>query len=96
MITIILYSLLYRLDPGTMRIGDKYLSMHTLSDLDVLPQSVATAFRYEQMCIRDRCREWAVSAGTSARRRPIFFANGVLHRASISSSISFPAASRCV
>ena len=39
------------------------------------------------------CREWAVSAGTSARRRPIFFANGVLRRASISSSISFPAAS---
>lgn len=35
-----------RLDPGVMRIGDKYLSMHTLSDLDMLPQSVATDFRY--------------------------------------------------
>mgnify|MGYP003286004476 FL=1 len=38
-----------RLDPGMMRIGDKYLSMHTLSDLDMLPQSVATDFRYERL-----------------------------------------------
>ena len=38
-----------RLDPGTMRIGDKFLSMHTLSDLDMLPQSVATDFRYERL-----------------------------------------------
>lgn len=38
-----------RLDPGVMRIGDKYLSMHTLSDLDALPQSVATDFRYERL-----------------------------------------------
>ena len=46
-----------RLDPGTMRIGDKYLSMHTLSDLDVLPQSVATDFRYERLSTdRADCR----------------------------------------
>ena len=46
-----------RLDPGTMRIGDKYLSMHTLSDLDVLPQSVATDFRYERLSTdRSDCR----------------------------------------
>ena len=46
-----------RLDPGTMRIGDKYLSMHTLSDLDVLPQSVATDFRYEHLSTdRSDCR----------------------------------------
>ena len=46
-----------RLDPGTMRIGDKYLSMHTLSDLDALPQSVATDFRYERLSTdRSDCR----------------------------------------
>ena len=46
-----------RRDPGTMRIGDKYLSMHTLSDLDVLPQSVATDFRYERLSTdRSDCR----------------------------------------
>ena len=46
-----------RLDPGTMRIGDRYLSMHTLSDLDVLPQSVATDFRYERLSTdRSDCR----------------------------------------
>ena len=46
-----------RLDPGTVRIGDKYLSMHTLSDLDVLPQSVATDFRYERLSTdRSDCR----------------------------------------
>ena len=46
-----------RLDPGTMRIGDKYLSMHTLSDLDVLPQSVATDFRYARLSTaRSDCR----------------------------------------
>lgn len=40
-----------------MRIGDKYLSMHTLSDLDVLPQSVATDFRYERLSTdRSDCR----------------------------------------
>ena len=46
-----------RLDPGVMRIGDKYLSMHTLSDLDILPQSVATDFRYERLSTdRSDCR----------------------------------------
>ena len=46
-----------RLDPDVMRIGDKYLSMHTLSDLDMLPQSVATDFRYERLSIdRSDCR----------------------------------------
>ena len=46
-----------RLDPGVMRIGDKYLSMHTLSDLDMLPQSVATDFRYEHLSTdRSDCR----------------------------------------
>lgn len=38
-------------------------------------------------------QEWAVFAGTSARRHPIFFANGVPRRASISASTSSPAAS---
>ena len=46
-----------RLDPGVMRIGDKYLSMHTLSDLEALPQSVATDFRYERLSTdRSDCR----------------------------------------
>ena len=46
-----------RLDPGVMRIGDKYLSMHTLSDLDMLPQNVATDFRYERLSTdRSDCR----------------------------------------
>ena len=46
-----------RLDPGVMRIGDKYLSMHTLSDLDMLPQSVATDFRSERLSTdRSDCR----------------------------------------
>ena len=46
-----------RLDPDVIRIGDKYLSMHTLSDLDMLPQSVATDFRYERLSTdRSDCR----------------------------------------
>ena len=46
-----------RLDPDVMRIGDKFLSMHTLSDLDMLPQSVATDFRYERLSTdRSDCR----------------------------------------
>ena len=46
-----------RLDPDVMRIGDKSLSMHTLSDLDMLPQSVATDFRYERLSTdRSDCR----------------------------------------
>ncbi len=46
-----------RLDPDTMRIGDKYLSMHTLSDLDHLPQCIATDSRYERLSTdRSDCR----------------------------------------
>ncbi len=46
-----------RLDPGMMRIGDKYVSMHTLSDLDAMPQGVATDFRYERLSTdRSDCR----------------------------------------
>ena len=46
-----------RLDPGVMRIGDKFLTMHILSDLDMLPQSVATDFRYERLSTdRSDCR----------------------------------------
>ena len=46
-----------RLDPGVMRIGDKFLTMHTLSDLDMPPQSVATDFRYERLSTdRSDCR----------------------------------------
>lgn len=54
-----------RLDPGMMRIGDKLLSMHTLSDLDLLPQSVATDFRYERLSTdRSECRlSFAAPAG---------------------------------
>ena len=54
-----------RLDPGMMRIGDKLLSMHTLSDLDLLPQSVTTDFRYERLSTdRSECRlSFAAPAG---------------------------------
>ena len=54
-----------RLDPGMMRIGDKLLSMHTLSDLDLLPQNVATDFRYERLSTdRSECRlSFAAPAG---------------------------------
>ena len=54
-----------RLNPGMMRIGDKLLSMHTLSDLDLLPQSVATDFRYERLSTdRSECRlSFAAPAG---------------------------------
>lgn len=46
-----------RLDPDIMRIGDKYLSMHTLSDLDHLPLTVATDSRYERLSTdRSDCR----------------------------------------
>jgi len=51
------YDVTIRLDPGVMRIGDKFLTMHTLSDLDMLPQSVATDFRYERLSTdRSDCR----------------------------------------
>ena len=38
-----------RIDPGRMTIGDKILCVHTLSDLDDLPQGVATDTRYEKL-----------------------------------------------
>ena len=46
-----------RLDPGEMRVGDKHLCLHTLSDLDDLPQSVETDARYERLSTdRSDCR----------------------------------------
>lgn len=46
-----------RLDPGRMMIGDKILSMHTLSDLDDLPQTAPTDARYERLSTdRSDCR----------------------------------------
>lgn len=46
-----------RLDPGEMHVGDKILCMHTLSDLDDLPQQVATDSRYERLSTdRSDCR----------------------------------------
>lgn len=37
------------LNPGEMKIGDKTLFLHTLSDLDDLPSKVATESRYEKL-----------------------------------------------
>ena len=46
-----------RLDPGRMRVGDKILCLHTLTDLDDLPQTVATDARYERLSTdRSDCR----------------------------------------
>ena len=46
-----------RLDAGHMRIGDKWMTMHTLSDLDAMPQSVATDARHERLSTdRSDCR----------------------------------------
>ena len=46
-----------RLDPGEMRVGDKRLCLHTLSDLDDLPQGVDTDVRYERLSTdRSDCR----------------------------------------
>lgn len=46
-----------RLDPGCMMIGDKILCLHTLTDLDDLPQQVATDTRYERLSTdRSDCR----------------------------------------
>lgn len=46
-----------RLDAGEMRIGDKYLCLHTLSDLDHMPQTVSTDARYERLSTdRSDCR----------------------------------------
>ncbi len=45
------------LDPGKMHIGDKILCLHTLSDLDDLPQKVRTDGRYERLSTdRSDCR----------------------------------------
>ena len=46
-----------RLDPGHMRGGDKILCLHTLTDLDDLPQTVATDARHERLSTdRSDCR----------------------------------------
>jgi len=46
-----------RLDPGRMTVGDKILCLHTLTDLDDLPQTVATDARYERLSTdRSDCR----------------------------------------
>lgn len=46
-----------QLDPGFMRIGDKTVCLHTLSDLDDLPQKVGTDSRYERLSTdRSDCR----------------------------------------
>lgn len=46
-----------RLDPDRMYVGDKALCVHTLSDLDDLPQGVSTDARYERLSTdRADCR----------------------------------------
>ena len=46
-----------QLNPGEMRIGDKRLCLHTLSDLDDLPGKVRTDGRYERLSTdRSDCR----------------------------------------
>lgn len=46
-----------RIDPGDMQIGSKHLCLHTLSDLDVMPQGVSTDSRYERYSTdRSDCR----------------------------------------
>ena len=46
-----------RLDTGRMMVGDKILCLHTLTDLDDLPQQVATDARYERLSTdRSDCR----------------------------------------
>ncbi len=46
-----------RLDAGQMRIGDKRLTLYTLSDLDAMPQTTATDARYERLSTeRSDCR----------------------------------------
>ena len=45
------------LEPGVMRIGDKRLCLHTLSDAEDLPGKVGTDMRYERMSTdRSDCR----------------------------------------
>ena len=46
-----------RLDPGRMTVGDNILCLHTLTDLDDLPQQVSTDARYERLSTdRSDCR----------------------------------------
>lgn len=46
-----------RFDPGRMMVGDKILCLHTLTDLDDLPQQVATDSRYGRLSTdRSDCR----------------------------------------
>lgn len=46
-----------RLDPGRMQVGDNTLCLHTLSDLDDLPQKVSTDSRFERLSTdRSDCR----------------------------------------
>lgn len=46
-----------QLDPGRMQVGDNILCLHTLSDLDDLPQKVATDGRFERLSTdRSDCR----------------------------------------
>ena len=46
-----------QLNPDEMRIGDKRLCLHTLSDLDDLPGKVRTDGRYERLSTdRSDCR----------------------------------------
>ena len=46
-----------RLDAGSVRIGERTLSLHTLSDLDDIAQMVATDTRYERLSTdRSDCR----------------------------------------
>ena len=46
-----------RFDPGRMMIGDKILCLHTLTDLDDLPQTVSTDARYKRLSTdRSDCR----------------------------------------
>lgn len=43
--------------PGEMKIGDKFLCLHTLSDLDDLPGNISTDIRYEKLSTdRSDCR----------------------------------------
>lgn len=46
-----------QLDPGRMQVGDNILCLHTLSDLDDLPQKVSTDGRFERLSTdRSDCR----------------------------------------
>ncbi|MCD7969109.1 MAG: TraG family conjugative transposon ATPase [Alistipes sp.] len=46
-----------RIDPGSMRVGDNILSLHTLTDVDDLPEVVYTDSRFEKLSTdRSDCR----------------------------------------